>query len=119
MANETKEETKKETRRVVYIGGHYGPVAIFGAGIGPCRVGDGPCDIDREVVDPLVEAKVFRDATPEDELHETAMGNLTTAKEKEMVAAADTLIDGAAGGGKVLDFGGSFAPVQDSIDRHD
>jgi len=104
-----EDETKKETRRVVYIGGHYGPEAIFGGGIGPCRVGDGPCDIERELVDPLVEAKVFREATAEDE-----PGFKGAEPPPDEAHPTEP-----AGGGKVLDFSGSFGPVHDSIDVND
>jgi hypothetical protein len=89
---EKKEEAAaepKKTRRVVYIGGHYGPEANIG-GIGYCRVGEGPRDIDEETAALfVVKDGVFRNATPEDEPQATEAAPAAPADQQQQQPATN------------------------------
>jgi hypothetical protein len=87
-------EKKKETRAVVYVGGHYGPEAYLGAGIGYCRVGGGPQDLDKELAEQLVEAKVFRFA--EGDPTTAAAEAEPTVVVEAVAVAADDAADGSS-----------------------
>jgi hypothetical protein len=105
MSEEQKQEGETpatlKTRRVVYVGGSYGPEANLG-GIGHCRMGEGPRDIEASIVDSLVvEDGPFRDAKPEDEAPTEPEKSPSTPPETSTPVKAETTpADGASAPGE-------------------